>query len=158
MNPFLMGLMSMTGAMNPEMFSQAMAAQGIAPGAMPNQFMGLQAQDPLGGYLTGTGMDMAQPTVAGWEASVNPTAAPGTGAPPGAQMPFLGSMLQGVKTPTAPTPIMSGGVAGSQKAPDMNVRTGQGALSAEIMKLISGAGNQNPLRVPALGSLIQGGI
>jgi hypothetical protein len=157
MNPFLMGLMSMTGAMNPEMFSQAMAAQGVAPGAMPNQFMGMQPQDPLGGYLTGSaGMMEPQATTAGWEATVNPTAQ--AGAPPGAQMPFLGSMLQGVKTPTAPTPIMSGGVAGSQKAPDPQLRMGQGALGAEIMKLISGGGNQNPLRVPALGSLIQGGI
>lgn len=167
MNPFMMGLLSMTGAQNPEMFSSAMANLGFSPDSMGqgqsgmSNFMGYPQGDPLGGFITGMGQPQAapaapQPTVAGWEATVNPADQSG-----GAQPPAPGNMLAGLggaKMPQAPQPIMSGGVAGGgQPAPGMKVQAGNGALANAIMQLISGAGNQDPLRVPALGTMIRGG-
>jgi hypothetical protein len=160
MNPFMMGLLGMTGASNPDLFSSFMAATGVSPDGMSmdsgmQAFPGMTPQDPLGGYITGSAL------APGSEADAMADPSGGMmklGGPAIQQLLGAGAGLGGVKTPGPTTPIMNAGVSGSQKAPEMSVKQGDGALASAIMRLISGGGTQDPLRVPALGSLIQGGI
>lgn len=153
MSPFDMGLMQMMAASNPAMFGQSMATLGISPEmfAASQQF---PSPDPLGAAIMGTPpQGQAPATTAGWGATVTPEGAAASGFNPSTML----SGLQGVSA-QQPKPFMQAGVSGSQPAPGMKVQQGQGALAAEIMKLISGGGGaQNPLRVPGLGSMIKGG-
>lgn len=157
MNPFMMGLLSMTGATDPAKFAETMAAAGISPsmlggaGSGMSQFGGLQPQDPLGGFITGDALQSAPATTEGWDATVTPTPAPS--APVPANPMSMLSGLQGVKTPQAPQPIMSGSVGG--RAPEMQ-KVGNSALQAAIMSMIAGGGAQ-PQVGPGLGQLIQQG-
>jgi hypothetical protein len=159
MDPFLTGLMAITGAQNPQMFGQVMQGLGLSPSSFMTQFNGLNAADPLGGFITGSAMQQqtAPATTTGWDATVTPV---GAAAP--MQMNPLQQMLsglQGVKAPQATPPIMSGGVSGSQKAPEVNVgaRGGGSAVNDAILRLImGGTARQNPLTVPSLGGMIRG--
>lgn len=63
-----------------------------------------------------------------------------------------------VRAPTPTAPIMSGGVAGAQKAPDMKLQNAGPSPAQSLMAAMLGGGqNQNPLRVPQLGALLRGG-
>ncbi len=157
MDPFMLGLLSMTAAQQPQQFAQAMSQFGVSP----QGFSGMNTQDPLGSLITGQGMAPpaggAQPTLDGWGATVTPSASQAPQASP----PLPGNMLsslQGMKLPSPPQPIMSAGVSGSQNVPKPGAMPGNGALASAIMQLIGGGGMPDPLRVPALGSLIQRGV
>ena len=65
--------------------------------------------------------------------------------------------LQGIKAPAAIQPIMSGGVAGGVKPPELTAKMGQGspAIQSLMAALLSGRGGEMP--VPTLGSYIRGG-
>lgn len=66
---------------------------------------------------------------------------------------------QGVKTPEPVKPIMSGGVAGGVKAPEMGGKVQANAPAVQaLMAALTGQGaTSDPLRVPSLGALMRGG-
>lgn len=101
----------------------------------------------------------AEPVVPPAAAAVPPPAAappPAAVTPPGARPPVLPQ----VKMPEQPKPIMSGGVANAQKAPDMKMAASTGGTPAQMLMaaLLGGGpgGGLDPLRVPALGQLLRG--
>lgn len=63
--------------------------------------------------------------------------------------------LQGVKAPAPVQPIMTGGVTGGVKPPEVQMKVG-GAQAPAIQALQAAlmGGGKDPLRVPTLGSLI----
>src|SRR5690606_12477986 len=133
MDPFTMGLLAISGAQNPGAFAQTMAQLGITPEGFMSQFNGLPSGDSLGGFITGSALQpatAAPATTTGWEATVTPTAG---AAPMGAAAPNPLSLLQGVKTPEAPKPLMNAGVSGAQKAPEAKVSQGQGSAADAIL-------------------------
>jgi hypothetical protein len=82
------------------------------------------------------------------------------GAAPGGlgQMAKAGLSAVGpmVKAPEVPKPIMSGGVAGGVRAPDIQkVQAGSPAIASLMQALLGGRGGGMP--VPDLGSYIRGG-
>lgn len=159
MDPIQMGLMSLFGSQNPEQFAQLMSTMGIKPEELMAA-TGSGAGDPLGAAIGGAPASFAAPTL---PAPAMPGATPavigGAGAAPAANpSSALLSGLQGVKAPVTSPPIMTGG-SGGPKTPDVNVGAhgGGSVLANAIMSLIAGGGSQpNPLRVPALGSLLGG--
>ncbi len=87
----------------------------------------------------------------------------GQAATVGAQPPGPSKLQQGleafgkVKAPEAPKPIMSGGVAGGVKAPDVHkMQAGSPAIAALMQALLGGRGGGG-MPVPDLGSYIRGG-
>lgn len=94
---------------------------------------------------------------------------PGPGAPPpgpGTVPPTLTPPPRGITTPNvvrppAVTPIMSGGVPGAQKAPELGIQASTGGTPAQLLLQMllgpkGGAGAANPLRVPTLAALMGG--
>jgi len=64
---------------------------------------------------------------------------------------------QGLKAPEPIKPIMSGGVTGGVKVPEMSTQGGQSqALGMLLQALGPGAAGKDPLRVPTLGALMGG--
>lgn len=122
-------------------------------------FMPPQAMQPsLGEIIAGApgvnALAQASPTTlgaAGVPGMPGGPMAPGmSGANPIAS---LGQVLQGVQRPQAQAPLMSGGVSGSQKAPEAAIRGGQsGAQLQALLAMLQG--RQQPLTVPTLGQLI----
>jgi hypothetical protein len=168
MNPFILGLMSLAGASNPDLLSQVMSSGGVPPpatGASPldtaKLLMGMPQGDQLGALLNGP--QSLQPTVQpspvgpGLSAiGASPLAAGGLGGagPAGAAASAL-SGLQGVTAPTAPNPVFSGGVAGGVDTPKGNALMGKvgSPMLDQLMMLLNGR-TADPLRVPPLGSLL----
>lgn len=141
-NPFSMGLLAQLAAQNPQLISQVAAAHGIPPPGMGAAGAGA----PLGSFLDPAGLQGGAPPTPG---AVAP-GAPGTGA----ANPW--AALQGFKGPQVAQPIMSGGVAGAQKAPD----PGQGISAPsmgpqlqQILQMLMGPGGGAPQPVPAVGNL-----
>ena len=157
-------------ASNPETFAQFMQMQGMAPPAgndpmsafgfgLPTSQLGAainaQPMAPQGGMNPAAMMGM--PGVDPTGGAAMPGAAP---AAPAMDMNQMASFLQGVKGPQATPQIMNAGVSGSQKAPDAKMGASAqmpGAVAA-LLQMIMGGQQQDPLRVPALGGLIRGGV
>jgi hypothetical protein len=113
---------------------------------------------------TGIAQPMApapQPAIdpASWGANVSVTG-PQAAAPAAAQSPLLAKMagLQGVKAPEPIKPIMTGGVTGGVKAPEVQVGGAAKAMAPAIAALMAASrpAVANPLRVPALADLLKG--
>lgn len=143
-NPFDMGLLQMLAANNPGLISQVAANNGITPPTAPSMVNGIDtSQSPLGAFLTPSAFGPSGMSLNGG----GPAATPTPGAPPAAN-PW--AMLQGFKGPQVPAPIMSGGVAGAQKAPEQP-NPGQGAstqLNALISQIIGGINPAGPPAAP----------
>ncbi len=59
-----------------------------------------------------------------------------------------------VRMPTAPAPVFSGGVTGSQKAPELGVQVSTGGTPAQLLlQALLARSQQDPLRVPLLNNL-----
>lgn len=116
-NPFSGALLAQLAANNPQLIAQVAAAHGIAPPTGQNPVNGMDFnQTPLGAFLT--------PSLSGDAGGAAPT--PGvTPAGQAASNPW--AAFQGFKGPQVPAPIMSGGVAGAQKAPDVSLGAVSGA-------------------------------
>jgi hypothetical protein len=126
-NPFDMGLLSMLAANNPGLISTVAANNGVTPPTAPSMVNGIDyGSSPLGAFLTPSAMGAG----AGGAAGGTP-GTPGAGATtnPWAQ-------LAGFKGPQVPQPIMSGGVTGAQKAPEVSTTIGTGA-STQLNQLIA---------------------
>lgn len=128
---------------------------GMAPPGMeaPPSFTGaLGAGDPLSGLLSM--LSPNSPTQLAGGGNPLTTAPPPSAPPPRAPIPPQ------VVRPTAPQPLVHGGVTAAQKAPDMNVAMSAGGSPAQLLlqALMGGGarGGLNPLRVPTLGSLLGG--
>ena len=86
-------------------------------------------------------------------------------APGGATPPYAGAnalqrqqQMPAVKAPEAQKPIMSGGVAGAQKAPDFGGPQGVQATPAhQFLQIAMQLANQNQ-RLPSLGALLGGAV
>jgi len=138
-NPFDMGLLQMLAANNPGLISQVAANNGITPPTAPSMVNGVDtSQSPLGAFLTPSAFGPSGMSPGG----VGPATAPGAvPTRPYADSPMNPwAALQGFKGPQVPAPIMSGGVAGAQKAPDQtNPAPGASTqLNALIQQIISG--------------------
>ena len=124
-------------------------------GFMPPQAMPQAPQLSLGDIIAGApgvnALAQASPTTLG---AAGMPGMPGGPMAPGANpMASLGQVLQGVQRPQAQAPLMSGGVSGSQKAPEAAIRGGQsGAQLQALLAMLQG--RQQPLTVPTLGQLI----
>ena|SRR6188768_1534035 len=128
-NPFNMALLAQLAANNPGLVSSAAAAQGIPPpdpNAVPVQGQDFN-QTPFGAFLT---PQMGGPARVGAPAATAP-ATPGPADAGAAANPW--AALSGVKGPQVAAPIFSGGVSGSQKAPE---GAAPGAGSAQLNQLI----------------------
>lgn len=135
--------------MNPDFWQQYFTGGGGTPN-LGELIAGVQMPQPP--QMPG-GMPGAMP-------SVMPGMMPGAAVAPGAapqaagfNPQAIGQMLQGVQRPAPVAPLMSGGVSGAQKAPEMGVHAGQqSAMMTALMKLLQG--RQNPMVAPSLGALI----
>lgn len=144
MDPWMMGLLSMFASQNPGQAGPMMDKLGIPPPG---------SGSPIGG-------DSGDAGLGPWMTTVNPEPQPGAAASakPSAQSLMQLASLQGIKPPAPVTPIMGGGVAGGVKPPDTakSLQAGSPAINA-LMAALLHPGNQDPLRVPTLGSFIRGG-
>ncbi len=146
-------LLALFAANNPGIGPQLDAA-GIQPP------MGLGGPKPgVGEMLMGGGqgagpMAGQAPQIGPWETAVNP-------APPaaGAQNPAMAlAALQGMQAPKPITPIMTGGVTGGVKPPEVNaagLKQGSPAITALMQALLQ---HQAGPTVPNLGALVRGAI
>lgn len=183
-NPMALGLLG--AGNNPDMWApilQAMFPQG-PEATMPMLTAAMQPQPDIGAMLGGAqppspitpgmvdpmnpDMGMQPPVPPQAPASVTPMG-PMTATPPPGQLPATMTPTTGpvgmnrnptqpqVRAPEAPRPIMSGGVAGAQKANDLGGQQVAGSPAQLLMMALlggrAGAQGQNPLRVPTLGSL-----
>lgn len=137
----------------------AQLAQANPPSVGPGGIGG-DARFPLAGALPGE---------AGRDNVAAPAMVPGMGGPTaasaGESLPWAGSSagptkvgynpgLQGVKAPAPIQPIMSGGVTGGVRAPEMTAKMGNG--SAAIQALMAALlGGPAPERVGTLGSYVR---
>lgn len=134
-------------AQNPEM-GGLLDAAGIPP--------------PGGGAGFGGVMPGAQAPTTGWEATVNPAGPVGQvqGLDQAQKMAMMAKMagMQGMKAPAPIQPIMSGGVTGGVKPPEVGggkIAAAAPAIQALLQAAIGGGGGQlDPLRVPQLGALM----
>lgn len=158
-DPFQMGLMTLAGAQNPDMFANLMAAQGISPSMLPGTVVNAPQAPELGGLLGGLskmagflpGAIPPGPRGDGLPTPMPPpAAAPGTGAPGMDMISALGK----VKAPEQAKPVFSGGVSGSQNAPGMAVGKGMSSGSEAILQALLGGGRG--AGVPSLGMLLKG--
>ena len=120
----------------------------VLGGAMSGPPVG--TQDILGqmGAKPSGGPPMATP-------SVNPTGVPMANA----MQQQRGGQWPKVSVPEPQKPVFSGGVAGSQKAPEGEMKTGMTPAQALMMAMLgqpggAGGAKANPLRVPQLGALL----
>jgi hypothetical protein len=147
-DPFTMGLLSMFAGSNPEQAAPLLTQMGVPVPKMPESLdQGLGA--PVQPTLPQTAP--AQPTAP----LPTPLAVGGQGTmAQGQQSPL--SALAGVKAPAPLQPVMSGGVAGGVKPPDVTAATkvGSPAIDALMAALLGGGGGP---RVPTLGEYIRGG-
>jgi hypothetical protein len=165
-DPFTMGLLSMFAGSNPEQAAPLLTQMGVPVPKMPeslDQGLGAPTQPGLPqpaaqipGSTMGSSMAPAAPGELPWAPGGGAGQAPGRGAPgqaPG-QSPL--SALAGVKAPAPLQPVMSGGVAGGVKPPDVTAATkvGSPAIDALMAALLGGGGGP---RVPTLGEYIRGG-
>ena len=110
---------------------------------------------------TGMAQPMPMPGIdpASWGANVSVSGPPAAAAAPAANPLAKLAAFQGMKAPEAVKPIMSGGVTGGVKPPEVQVggaaKAGAPAIQALMAALLGGGGN--PLRVPALGDFLRGG-
>lgn len=153
-NPFDMGLLQMLAANNPGLISQVAANNGITPPTAPSMVNGIDtASSPLGAFLTPSAFGPSGMSPGGG----GPAAAPSPGTPYAASPLNPWAALQGFKGPQVPAPIMSGGVAGAQKAPELpNPGTGASTqLNQLIQQIIGGmSGGGAPVAaVRPVGSL-----
>lgn len=148
-DPMSFGFLAQALAQNPDL-AGILDQQGIpAPGAGGVSF---PTTSGLGANLM-PGVGTTDPNGAAMPGGA-PGAAPA--APGGDLMSQLNS-LKGIKAPEPVKPIMSAGVSGAQKAPEVKVA---GAPSMAIQALLAqamGQGRPDPLRVPGLGPLLRGG-
>ena len=147
-----MVLAQLTGAMqtNPDMFAQWMAQMGVQP--PPLGALDQVAASP--GGATGPAIGQGPPPVLGM-----PPGAPtpvGMMAPPAGGAPSLGQSLsplgmaaKGIGGSSDQKPVFSGGVSGSQKAPDMAIgKAGVSSQQQALMQLLArmqGGGGPPPL-------------
>lgn len=160
-NPFDMGLLSMLAANNPGLISTVAAQNGISPPTMPGMVNGIDtSQSPLGAFLTPSAMGGGG--MMGLGGPTPPAGGPDAPGTLGAGAPLNPwAQLAGFKGPQVPQPIMSGGVAGAQKAPDANPIVGSAAgnqLNQLIASLIAQSSPQGAQVRPVgnLGSFIRG--
>lgn len=142
----------MGGVQNPEMGKMQSLATLAA--TMPGMFASLLAKQGMN--VPGLAGNVGAAGGAAGSALGGMTGA-AQGAAPGGSAQQLSSLLSGVKAPSgAPEPIMSGGVSGSQKAPEMQMGAGAGSGMDWLRSLLGGL--QTGLgRSPTLGALIGGG-
>lgn len=107
------------------------------------------------GFAPTTGFIPADQNDPGMAGAAPAAAAPAAGGPDLFKLALAGN--QGVKAPAPVTPIMSGGVTGGVKAPEMNGKASNNAVAA-LMSQLGGSQSMNadPLRVPTLAALMQG--
>lgn len=150
MNPFMMGPLAMSAWSNPDLFSSAMAAQGVSPTAIANPMVpaGMDQMDPLAGFLTPSANGGGTAPAAAAPQTVAPMA-PGS---PGAAAALSG--MSGVVAPKPAAPIMNAGVSGAQKAPEMTVGAKDSAYQAAVAKLLLNQPNQT--QVAGLPGLMRG--
>lgn len=153
MNAFDMGSLPMMAFSNPELFSSAMASMGVSPGGMMAQNglvpPGMDQMDPLAGFMT--------PSLSAQGGGpVSPAMVAPGGAPAAAAGPDIMQMLGQVKTPAPVAPIMSAGVSGSQKAPEMQVGQQNSAIQQAVMKLLMNPAASGAPQVPGLAGLMRG--
>lgn len=160
-NPMLEGLLAAVAAQNPEVVANAAAEAGIpppsmAPGVAPGVGSTGSYMQPQGMVVPGaqeTQLAAAGNGIGPWQTTVTPSAVPA-----GMQDnrdPLAG--LAGFKAPQVDNkPIMSAGVSGAQKAPEMSLG-GATAANQQLNQLIQTllARQQSP-QVGSLGSFIGG--
>lgn len=173
LDPFSWFLSLFAGA-NPDKAGPLLDAAGVPP---PGKFQGrLNVGGPdLNALLAPQGSGTAgatEPDVppqampaapgidpASWAQNVSVTPAPAApaAAPNNDLMKTLAG-LQGVKAPEPIKPIMSGGVTGGVKPPEVQVGAASKAGAPAIAQLLAAMrpGVANPLRVPALVDLLKG--
>jgi len=134
-DPFTMGILSMFAGSNPEQAGPLLDSMGLPVPKLP----------PAGGTLVmPAAAAAAEPQVAGALQEVVPQANPLAG---------IGAKLQGVKAPNPVAPVMSGGVAGGVKPPEVAaMKAGSPAIQALMQALLTRS--QGPA-VPGLGELIR---
>lgn len=133
--------------------------EGMVPGASPTGFN----SDPNNPFnMTGITPEPITPEGVPQPPSAMPQV-PAQGQPTqAAQQPArnpAASRFPQVRMPQIPSPEFRGGVAGAQKAPDFGGKPGASPAQALMMALLGQGGGQkgaNPLRVPALGALLNG--
>jgi len=133
-DPFTMGIISMLAGSNPEQAGPLLDSMGLPVPKLPS----------AGGIPVTPAAAAAEPQVAGALQEVAPQANPLVG---------IGAKLQGVKAPNPVAPVMSGGVAGGVKPPEVTaMKAGSPAIQALMQALL--ARSAGPA-VPGLGELIR---
>jgi len=157
--PFSTGLLAMTGAQNPGLFSNAMSQLGVSPRGEPGM---------PGGFLGGLGGLPGIGPGAGLGQFLQGPGAGGGGLPPGQGVFGLGdpgpgpqgapgqartqNPLAGVKGPPPVKPQFRGGISGAQQAPRTDIA---GLQQAPVLQLLQGLlGGPGGNAVPNLGALL----
>lgn len=160
-DPMQMGLLGLMGAQNPDMFAQLMSAQGISPTQVPGTMLNAPQAPQLGGLLSGLSglaqnLPGAQPQ-GGLPTPMSPeqAAAAQGGAPAAAPGVDMMAALGKVKAPEQVRPVFSGGVSGSQGAPQARAAGGLSQGSEAILAALLGGG-RGAADIPSLGSLLRG--
>lgn len=123
------------------------------------------ADQNIGAALNGVGTQVpgvttSQPTAVAGTPSPTPGMPPPGAPPPGVMPPQPNAVPQvapQVRMPTVPSPVFAGGVSSSQKAPDAAFNSTAPSTAQMLLQALMSGGQQNPLRVPALGSILRGG-
>ena len=165
MDPFQLAMLLMSAAQQPEMAGKSLEALGIPAPGMPGSPIAMPGGSVEGNAsaVPGTAFDFGGMGAALTGQGFFPSAAPGmpeTGAAPAGGPAAQAQPRQvppQVKAPEPIKPIMSGGVTGGVQTPKSDTNfSGVGPAIALLQQIMSGAGNQNPLRVPVLSGLFGG--
>ena len=152
-DPFTMGLLSMFAGTNPEQAAPLLDSMGVPVPQLPTgatmDMTGVQQPGFSGvpGASLAPGMSLGLP--AGSSTVGQTQQAPGM-----AQKNPLGA-LAGVKAPTPVQPIMSGGVSGGVRAPEVQkMQMGSPAIDALMQALLQRSAGP---AVPTLGEMVRSG-
>lgn len=154
MDPMMLGLLAISGAQNPQAFSEAMSAAGIAPSNAPTPF---SYYPTLAESMQPTAGTPQTPPIAAGPQTASPdgaaVAAPAaySGIPANAAPFFKGlGPFAGVAKPTVPQADMKAGVAGAQAAPKTTPM--QHSQQSQLLQLLL-HGAAPPMQ-PTLGALL----
>lgn len=156
-DPMQMGLMTLAGAQNPDMFAQLMSSLGVSPSQVPGTMLAAPQAPQLGGLLgglSGIAQNLPGAQAGGYPTPMSPEqAGMKGGAPAAAPGQDMMAALGKVKAPEQVRPVFSGGVSGSQNAPNAQVGAGMSSGSEAILQALLGGQSSN---VPSLGMLLKG--
>ncbi len=166
MDPFQLAMLLMSAAQQPDMAGQTLEQLGIPAPGMPGSPIAMPGGGPLEGNASavpGTALDFGGMGAALTGQGFFPSAAPGMPEAGAAALAGGAAAAQPrqvppqVKGPEPIKPIMSGGVTGGVQSPKSDTNfSGIAPAIALLQQIMSGAGNQNPLRVPVLSGLFGG--